>query len=178
MSPLFNRFSIFSTAFNRFFIHRAAGLLLIRSPKFSRDFGFLWFCSRTKRFYKHPNPNHNHNPEAIHNPNHNPNPSPKQSNSFLTNLSRDQNRFLPINFQGSIFTLRHGGDSESAYKNTPILITFIPLGPFHKNFLKIWASLLYRFNRFSIFLPFLHTSRCGLRFDSEKKAAFDGCYSY
>ena len=91
------------------FIHRAAGLLLIRSPKFSRDFGFLWFCSRTKRFYKHPNPNHNHNPEAIHNPNHNPNPSPKQSNSFLTNLSRDQNRFLPINFQGSIFTLRHGG---------------------------------------------------------------------
>jgi len=88
------------------------------------------------------NPNPNHNPEAIHNPNHNPNPSPKQSNSFLTNLSRDQNRFLPINFQGSIFTLRHGGDSESAYKNTPILITFIPLGPFHKNFLKIWASLL------------------------------------
>ena len=142
MSPLFNRFSIFSTAFNRFFMHRAAGLLLIRSPKFSRDFGFLWFCSRTKRFYKHPNPNHNHNPEAIHNPNHNPNPSPKQSNSFLTNLSRDQNRFLPINFQGSIFTLRHGGDSESEYKNTPILITFIPLGPFHKNFLKIWASLL------------------------------------
>ena len=44
-------------------------LLLIRSPKFSRDFGFLWFCSRTKRFYIHPNPNpnHKHNPEAIHN---------------------------------------------------------------------------------------------------------------
>ena len=33
-----------------------------------------------------------------------------------------------------------GGDSESAFKNTPILITSIPLGPFHKNFLKIWAS--------------------------------------
>ena len=33
-----------------------------------------------------------------------------------------------------------GGDSESAFKNTPIQITFIPLGPFHKNFLKIWAS--------------------------------------
>ena len=112
--------------------------------KFSRDFGFLWFCSRTKRFYIHPNPNPNpnHNPEAIHNPNHNPNPnpSPKQSNSCLTSLSRDQNSFLPITLQGSIFTLRHGGDSESAFKNTPIQITFIPLGPFHKNFLKIWAS--------------------------------------
>ena len=121
------------------------GLLLIRSPKFSRDFGFLWFCSRTKRFYIHPNPNPNdpnHNPEAIHNPNHNPNPnpSPKQSNSCLTSLSRDQNSFLPITLQGSIFTIRHGGDSESAFKNTPIKITYIPLGPFHKNFLKIWAS--------------------------------------
>ena len=91
----------------------AIRLLLIRSPKFSRDFGFLWFCSRTKRFYIHPNPNPNpnHNPEAIHNPNHNPNPnpSPKQSNSCLTSLSRDQNSFLPITLQGSIFTIRHGG---------------------------------------------------------------------
>ena len=33
-----------------------------------------------------------------------------------------------------------GGDSESAFKNTPTPITFIPLGPFHKNFLKVWAS--------------------------------------
>ena len=33
-----------------------------------------------------------------------------------------------------------GGDSESAFKNTPIQITFTPLGPFHENFLKIWAS--------------------------------------
>ena len=33
-----------------------------------------------------------------------------------------------------------GGDSESAFKNTPIQISSIPLGPFHKNFLKIWAS--------------------------------------
>ena len=91
------------------------GPLLICSPKFSRDFMFLWFCSRTKRFYIHPNPNpnpnHNRNPEAIHNPNHNPNPnpSPKQSNSCLTSLSRDQNSFLPTTLQGSIFTLRHGG---------------------------------------------------------------------
>ena len=29
---------------------------------------------------------------------------------------------------------------ESAFKNTPIHITFTPLQPFHKNFLKIWAS--------------------------------------
>ena len=79
---------------------------------------FLWFCSRTKRFYIHPNPNPNpnHNPEAIHNSN--PNPSPKQSNSCLTSLSRDQNSVLSITLQGSIFTLRH--DSESAFKNTPI----------------------------------------------------------
>ena len=33
-----------------------------------------------------------------------------------------------------------GGDSESAFKNTPKQLTFIPIGPFHKNFLKIWAS--------------------------------------
>ena len=33
-----------------------------------------------------------------------------------------------------------GGDSESAFKNTPIEIPFVPLGPFHENFLKIWAS--------------------------------------
>ena len=33
-----------------------------------------------------------------------------------------------------------GGDSESAFKNTPIQITIMPSGPFHKNFLKIWAS--------------------------------------
>ena len=33
-----------------------------------------------------------------------------------------------------------GGDSESAFKNTPVPSTIIPLGPFHKKFLKIWAS--------------------------------------
>ena len=68
----------------------------------------------------------------------------------LTSLSRDQDSFLPITLQGSIFTLRHawggggggGGvcDSESSFKNTPIQISFIPLRPFHENFLKIWAS--------------------------------------
>ena len=36
--------------------------------------------------------------------------------------------------------LSHGVDSESASKNTPNHRTFIPSGPFHKNFLKIWAS--------------------------------------
>ena len=41
------------------------------------------------------------------------------------NLSRDQNSFLPVTLQRSIFTLRHGGDSESAFKNTPIEITII-----------------------------------------------------
>ena len=35
----------------------------------------------------------------------NPNPNPKQSNSCLTSLSRDQNSFLPITLQGSNFTL-------------------------------------------------------------------------
>ena len=53
----------------------------------SRDFGFYGFAAE-QRFYIHPNPNHN--PEAIHNP------SPKQSNSCLTSLSRDQNSCLPI----------------------------------------------------------------------------------
>ena len=50
---------------------------------------FLWFCSRTKRFYinHNPNLNPNHNPEAIPNPNHNPNPSPKQSNLCFISLS-------------------------------------------------------------------------------------------
>ena len=33
-----------------------------------------------------------------------------------------------------------GGDSESAFKNTPIQTTVILVGPFYKNFLKIWAS--------------------------------------
>ena len=42
--------------------------------------------------------------------------------------------------QGSIFAIRHGGDSESASKNTAIYITFIPSGPFQKDFLIIWAS--------------------------------------
>ena len=55
--------------------------------------------------YRYLNPNPNHNPEIIHNPNlnPNPNPSPKQSNLCLFRLSRDQNSFLPITFQGSIF---------------------------------------------------------------------------
>ena len=124
------------------------GLLLIRSPKCSRDFGFYGFAAEQNGFTYTLIPTltltitpklfitlTNHNP--------NPNPSPKQSNSCLTSLSRDQNSLLPITLQGSIFTLRHGGlggDSESAFKNTPIQITFMPLGPFRKNFLKIWAS--------------------------------------
>ena len=102
------------------------GLLLNRSPKFSRDFGFYGFAAEHNGFtiYIHPNPNPklNHNPKAIHNPNHNPNPnpSPKPSNSCLTSLSRDQNSFLPITLQGSILPYVMGGDSQSAFKNTPV----------------------------------------------------------
>ena len=82
----------------------------------------------------HPNPNPNPNPYSNHIPNPNPNPNPN-SNSNLTekwsffsclteHWSRDHLKisFSPITPQGCIFTLRHGGDSESASKNTSIPI--------------------------------------------------------
>ena len=119
---------------------RERGLLLIRLPKNYHVSWVFTVFQPNSRFYKNPNPNPNHNREAIHNPNQNPNPSPKQSNCCITSLSRDQNSCLPITLQGSIFTLSHGGDSESASKNKLNSSTFIPSGPFHKNFLKIWAS--------------------------------------
>ena len=46
-------------------------------------------------------------------------------------MSRDKNRFLPVTPQDSIFTLRHVGDSEPAFKNSSYEVTFRPLGPFH-----------------------------------------------
>ena len=99
---------------------------------------FLWFCSLTKRFYinRNPNPNPNHNPEAIHYPYHNPNPnpSPKRSNSCFISLSRDQNSCFPVTLQGSIFTLRHGGDSESALKKYTDLDHFHTLRAFSQEF--------------------------------------------
>ena len=49
-----------------------------------------------------------------------------------------------------------GGDSESAFKNTPIQIIFISEGPFHKNFLKIWASDLVG----AIFMRIVHITMC------------------
>ena len=107
---------------------------------------FLWFCSRTKRFYIHPNPNPNpnHNPEAIHNPNHNPNPnpSPKQSNSCLTSLSRDQNSSLPITLQESIFTLRHGGIIRNHHPKIHRSRSIIhPKGLFTRIFLKFGRAI-------------------------------------
>ena len=98
-----------------------------------------------KWFYinPNPNPNPNRNPEAIQNPNHNPNPnpSPKQSNSCFISLSRDQNSFLSVTLQGSTVTLRHGGwFGISVQKYTDLDHFHVPLGPFHKNVLRISAS--------------------------------------
>ena len=39
-------------------------------------------------------------------------------------ISRDQDSFSPISRQGSILTLCHGGDSESAFKNTSVQVGF------------------------------------------------------
>ena len=60
-------------------------------------------------------------------------------------LSRDQNSFLPVTLQESIFTLRHIypttwgviRNQRSKIHRSRSPSSFIPLAPFHKNFLKI-----------------------------------------
>ena len=83
------------------------------------------------------NLNSNHNHEAIHNP--------KRLNSCFTSLSRDQNGFLPINFQiprKQFCTLLHTswamGVIRNQCSNTPHQTKFTPTRPFHRNFVTIW----------------------------------------
>ena len=100
------------------------GLLLIRSPKFSRDFGFYGFAAEQDGFTYTliPTLTLTITPKLFITLTTTLtltlNPSPKQSNSCLTSLSSDQNRFLPITLQGSIFTLRHGWFGISVQKYT------------------------------------------------------------
>ena len=56
---------------------------------------------------------------------------------LLITLSRDQNSFFARNSPAKRFNPTSWGDSELAFKNTPIKISFIPLGPFHEKFFNL-----------------------------------------
>ena len=53
--------------------------------------------------------------------------------ALCSRTKRDQNRFSPTTLHESILAIHHGGDSESASKNTLNNVAFIPSGPFHRH---------------------------------------------